>query len=137
MNTTRGINLPEEEPAALDVEKAVRPSSTGWRVLRVGCLSLFLVMCAAVSSLAVALQSGPVSLTLPVAGGIKIGSDDFVLSNYSFQNGTTYYFDLDSGGTRNILQLEYLEDTRSLQLVLHHSTKGDRQENKLVTVTIP
>jgi hypothetical protein len=102
-----------------------------------GCLSLALLMCAVVSSLAIALQGGPVSLNLPGAGGVKIGSDDFVLSNYSFQNGTTFYFDLDSGGARNILQLEYLEDTRSLQLVLHHSTKGDRQENKLVTVTIP
>jgi hypothetical protein len=109
----------------------------GWRVFRVGCLVVLLFMCAAISSLAFALQGGPVDLRLPGSSTLKIGSDDFVLSNFSFKNGTTYYIDLNAGSSRDILQLQHLEDTHSLQLVLHRATKGDREEDHLVTVPLP
>jgi hypothetical protein len=89
------------------------------------------------SGLAVALQSGPVAIDLLFGNHLKLGSDDFVLSNYSFQEGTTYYLDLNGGGVRNILQVEYLEEHHSLQLVLHHSSKGDRKENHLLEMKLP
>lgn len=110
---------------------------TAWRVLKIGCLGSSLLMCGIISSLAVALQSGPVSLSLPFDNTVKLGSDDFVLSNYNFQDGNTYYLDLKGNGTRNILQIEYLKDANSLQLILHTSTKGERQENKLLQLNLP
>ena len=116
---------------------AHRRGRTAWRVLRVGCLGALLLMCGASSALTVALQSGPVDMGLPFGNHLKIGSDDFVLSNFSFQDGNTYYMDLSGGGVRNIVQVEYLEDSHTLQLVLHHSTKGDRKENRLLEMKLP
>jgi hypothetical protein len=131
-----GMNA-DEQTTTGDTETVARPSRVGWRVFRVGCLVVLLFMCAAISSLAFALQGGPVDLRLPGSSTLKIGSDDFVLSNFSFKNGTTYYIDLNAGSSRDILQLQHLEDTHSLQLVLHRATKGDREEDHLLTVPLP
>ena len=131
-----GMNA-DEQATAGDSERVARPSRVGWRVFRVGCLAVLLFMCAAVSSLALALQGGPVDLQLPGSNTLKIGSDDFVLSNFSFKNGTTYYIDLNAGSSRDTLQVQYLEDNHSLQLVLHRATKGDREEDHLLTVPLP
>lgn len=124
-----------EDPAPAPLAR--RWHSTAWRVLRIGCLTSFLLMCGLISTIAIALQSGPVDLSLPFDNRLKIGSEDFVLSNYSFQNGNTYYIDLNGNSVRNILQIEYLEDKHTLQLVLHHATKGDRKENKLLEMPLP
>jgi hypothetical protein len=110
---------------------------TAWRVLRIGCLGVLLLMCGLVSGLAITLQSGPVNIALPLGNHLKLGSDDFVLSNFSFHDGNTYYLDLTGGGVRNIVQVEFLEDSHTLQLVLHHSTKGDRKENRLLEMKLP
>ena len=127
----------EEQATAGDNARVARPSRVGWRVLRLGCLIVLLFICAAVSSLAFALQGGPVDLQLPGSSTLKIGSDDFVLSNFSFKNGTTYYIDLNAGSSRDILQVQYLEDNHSLQVVLHRASKGDREEDHLLTVPLP
>src|SRR5690349_17996558 len=68
------------------------------RVLGAGCLVLCLLSCAAVGALVVALQSGPVELALPGNSALKFGSDNYVLSNSSFQDGTTYYADFKAAG---------------------------------------
>jgi hypothetical protein len=137
MNEDNGTRRSDEQTTAGDVERVARPYRVGWRVFQVGCLVVLLLMCAALSSLALALHGGPVDLQLSGSNTLKIGSDDFVLSNFSFKNGTTYYIDLNGGSSRDILQLQYLEDTRSLQLVLHRSTKGDREEDHLLTLPLP
>jgi hypothetical protein len=126
-----------EQATVRDIERVARTPRVGWRVFRVGCLVVLLCMCAAVSSLAFALQSGPVDLQLPGSNTLKVGSDDFVLSNFSFKNGTTYYIDLNGGSSRDILQVQYLEDTHVLQLVLHRATKGDREVDHLLTLPLP
>lgn len=125
---------PQEE--AVDHPK-VKPSRSGWRALRIGCAGFLLLTCGLSAGLAAMLQSGPANLDLPFGNRLKIGSDDFVLSNSSFQNGSTYYLDLNGGGVRNILQVEYLEDKHSLQLTLHHSTKGERNEQRLLEMPLP
>jgi hypothetical protein len=137
MDLDTGARQSDEQATAGDNERVARPPRVGWRVFRVGCLVVLLFMCAVVSSLALALQGGPVDLRLPGSNTLKIGSDNFVLSNSSFKNGTTYYIDLNGGSSRDILQFQYLEDTHSLQLVLHRATKGDREEDHLLTVPLP
>jgi hypothetical protein len=135
-DSTSRTALPSEDPSAPH-KPPPRQGRTSWRVLRFGCLGIFLLICSLISGIAIALQSGPVNMNLPFSNTLKIGSDNFVLSNYSFQDGNTYYLDLNGSGVRNILQLEYLEDTRSLQVVLHYSAKGDREENQLLQLKLP
>lgn len=129
------INEPVEEVGP--VSRAPKQGRIFWRVLRFGCLGVLLLMCGLVSGLTIALQSGPVNLELPFGNTAKIGSDDFVLSDYSFKDGNTYYLDLNGNGTRNILQLEYLEESHALQLTLHHSTKSDSDDSQLLSVPLP
>ena len=116
---------------------SVRRVRRRWRTLGAGCLGMVLLVCGGAGALAVALQSGPVALNVPLMGALKVGSNDVVLSNYSFQNGTSYFVDLNGNGVRNILELNYLEDNNSLQLVLHHSTRKDKSENELLTWKMP
>jgi hypothetical protein len=137
MDLDTGIRESDEQATAGYVEGATRPHRVGWRVLRVGCLVLLLSVCVVISSLAFALQGGPVNLQLPGSNTLKIGSDDFVLSNSSFKNGTTYFIDLKGGSSRDILQVQYLEDNHSLQVVLHRASKGDREEDHLLTIPLP
>jgi hypothetical protein len=137
MSANHDSAQPNKHPPADGAHPAFPPSRTGWRLFRVGCLTAFLLTCAAISSLTFVLQNGPVDIHLPGANTLKIGSDDFVLSNFSFRDGTTYYIDLNGSTSRDILQLQYLDDTHSLQLVLHRSTKGDREEDHLLTIPLP
>jgi hypothetical protein len=108
-----------------------------WRVVRVGCLLVIVGFCASVGAIAAALQSGPLQITIPGESLLKLGSDDFVMSNYSFQNGTTYYLDFDGNGVRNIVQLHYMADSRKLEVVLHHATKDVMRDRNLFTMPIP
>lgn len=112
-----------------------RPSR--WRILRWGCLTLLLFVCGGLGALVFALQSGPVTLVIPGGTSLKLGSNDTVLSNFTFQNGKTYYFDLNGNGVRNIFELNYLSDYHSLELILHHTTKQDRDENQLLRLKLP
>lgn len=107
------------------------------RVLGLGCLGVFLATCALVGVLAVALQSGPVEIQLPGNSALKLGSSNFVLSNSSFQNGTTYFVDFKGSGVRSILELHELTDNHSFEVVLHHAAKGEQKEQQLVTVPMP
>jgi hypothetical protein len=107
------------------------------RVLKIGCLTLLLTLCGSLGLLAWGLQSGPMTLQLLGSNTLKVGSDDFVLSNYSFQNGTTFYIDLNGNGVRNILQVHYLEDTNRLELVLHYADKSALGEHHLAELTLP
>ena len=109
----------------------------GMRAFKVGCVGLLLTMCASVGLLGWALQSGPVTLTLLGNNVLRLGSDDFVLSNYSFQNGTTYYIDLNGNEVRNILQLHYIEDSHRLELVLHYANKSEMTKRRLAEVNLP
>ena len=123
----------DEKEANSDV--AVRGSARRRRVyrsLRIGCVALLAGSCGLLSLLVVALQSGPVNLGLPGDNVLKIGSDSVVLSNYSFQNGTTYFVDLNGNGVRNILQVNYLSDTRDIELVLHYASKEEQGEHHLL-----
>lgn len=107
------------------------------RLFKFGCLALLLMLCGGVGLLSWALQSGPVALQLVGNNTLKLGSDDFVLSNYSFQTGTTYYIDLNGNGVRNILQLNYLEDTHRVELVLHYADKSEQGEHHLGEMALP
>jgi hypothetical protein len=98
---------------------------------------MLLFVCGGVGLLVVALSSGPVTLGMPGRTELKLGSNDTVLSNFSFQEGTTYYFDLSGNGVRNIIELNYLQASRSLELVVHHSTKQEQSEKQLLTMKLP
>jgi hypothetical protein len=107
------------------------------RALKVACLGFLLTMCGGLGLLGWALQSGPLTLQLLGNNVLRLGSDDFVLSNYSFQNGTTYYIDLNGNNVRNILQLHYIEETHSLELVLHYADRSEQGEHHLAEVNLP
>jgi len=109
----------------------------GRRALRWGCLGLLLFVCAGVSTLAAALGSGPVTLEIPGGTQLKMGSQESVLSNFTFQNGTSYYLDLAGDGVRNIVEVNYLEDSHTIELVLHHATKEKRDEKQLLKMKLP
>ncbi len=105
--------------------------------LRTGCLLALLLACAGLGALVVALESGPVSLGLAGGTSLRIGSDNFVLSNYSFQNGTTYFLDLDGNGVRNIVQVHYLSDSHSVELVLHYANRQSEGEHHILNAPLP
>ena len=112
-------------------------TSTLSRVLRVGCLLVIVGLCASGVLVGMALQAGPLEISVPGQGLLKLGSDDFVMSNYSFQNGTTYYLDLDGNGVRSIVQLHYMTDNRKLEVVFHHATKDTMRDSNIFTMPIP
>jgi hypothetical protein len=118
--------------AALPVRRRKRHAVWRW-----GCLGVALFVCGGLGMLAAALQSGPVVLAIPGGTAVKLGSNDTVLSNSTFQAGTSYFFDLNGNGVRNILELNYLEDSHSIELVLHHSTKQERAEDQLLHMNLP
>src|SRR5580765_298002 len=93
------------------------------RLVGLGCLTLLVLLCASMSGLGYALSGGPVTLNLPGNGALKLGSDDFILSGDSFQDGTTYFADFKATGVRNILELHVLSDSHTMEVVLHHATK--------------
>src|SRR5438105_2042397 len=102
------------------------------RTLASGCLVSLVILCAASGALAVALRAGTAVIGLPGGNTLKLGADDFVLSNYSFQNGKTYFVDLNGNGVRNILQVQTVEVSSNpsasgahLEIVLHHAAKDE------------
>jgi hypothetical protein len=84
-----------------------------------------------------ALQAGAEGLRLPGGTVLRAGSDDFVLSNYSFQNGDTYFLDINGSGVRNIIEIQRLSDAHTLQVVFHHATRDSKQEHHLVSLPTP
>jgi hypothetical protein len=105
------------------------------RPIRLGCLLFFLLACGGPAVLVGAAAGGP--LTLPGGAELRAGTEDVVLSNFSFQNGTTYFLDLHGSGVRTLVEANYLEDTRTVELVLRHSTREDRIEQRLLTWQLP
>jgi len=132
-----------KEPATDEVgEKSAQEEVTGHphtvrRALKFGCLILLLAMCSCLGTLAIALQRGPVNIALPWGNSVRIGSDDFVLKDYSFRNGTTYFIDWNGNGARNILEFRFTEDNHSLDVVVHHADPQAQGESKLITVELP
>jgi hypothetical protein len=116
---------------------AGREKQKRWRALRWGCLGLLLIACGGVGVLVAALLSGPVTLEMPGGTQVEVGSQASVLSNFTFQNGTSYYLDVLGNGVRNIVELNYLEDSHSIEVVLHHSTKQERDEQQLLKMKLP
>ena len=125
------IVTPEE---ATKVGEAPNVNRRPGRVLKLGCLMVLLGLCGGLGALALALQSGPVTLGLPGDNVLKVGSDDFVLSNSSFQNGMTYFLDFNGNDVRHILQLHYLADSKTLEFVLHHASEEEMSERRLITI---
>ncbi len=95
------------------------------------------MLCGLAGVVPLALRGGPVDLRLPGGMELRAGSESFVLSSYSFQNGTTYFVDLNRSGARNILQLHYLADTRSVEVVLHHATQNEQSDSRLWSMPLP
>lgn len=124
----------ETAPAAPEVTPPARKSRT-WRPFRLGCAGLLLLACGGPAALVAAAAAGP--LHLPGGAELRAGSEDVVLSNFTFQNGTSYFLDLHGSGARTILGANYLEDTHILELVLHHSTREDRVEQRLLSWQVP
>lgn len=118
------------------VEGSQRRARRG-RAVGAGCLALVLGLCFGVSVLGFALRSGPAAFSLPGNNSLKLGSDDFVLSDYSFQNGTTYFVDFKGNDVRTILEFRALADKRTLEIVLHHADKDEQRDNRLLTVPMP
>jgi hypothetical protein len=79
--------------------------------------------------------AGPVGL--PGGAELRAGSEDVVLSNFSFQNGTSYFVDVHGRGVRTILEANYLEESRTVEVVLRHSTREDRSEQRLLRWQLP
>lgn len=107
------------------------------RLIQGGCLVLFVVVCTLLGGLGLALRTGPVQVGLPGNTSLRLGSDNFVLSNYSFQNGTTYYADLSGSGVRNILEIHLLSDARRLEIVVHYATHAAERDDHLLDLSIP
>ncbi len=124
-----------KQPGDEEADKPTKRSAR--RLLKLGCLTLALALCGTVSALGVALRSGPLVLNLVGGNTLMLGSDAFVLSNYSFQNGSTYFLDLDGNGVRNILQFHYLSDSHRIELVLHHADRSSEGEQHIVDVNLP
>jgi len=114
-----------------------RRSRIARRGAGLGCLIMLLVLCSALGALGLALKSGPVTLSLPGNTALNLGSDNFVLSDYSFQNGTTYFADLKGNDVRNILEFRVLADKRNVEIVLHQATKDKQGDKRLLTVPMP
>lgn len=107
------------------------------RAAGAGCLVVLLLLCMGAGLVAAALRAGPAGLGLPGGSVLRAGSDDFVLSNYSFQTGTTYFLDLNGNGVRNILEVHRLADSGGIEVVFHHATKEAQNETRLLTLRGP
>ncbi|HKP54748.1 MAG TPA: hypothetical protein VJ183_19095 [Chloroflexia bacterium] len=128
---------PELVIAPTEEKPPAQGANTVRRTLKIGCLTLLLAMCGCLGTLVVALQSGPVTISLLGGTVLRIGSDDFVLSNYSFREGTTYFLDLNSNGQRNILEFRHIEDQHKLEVVIHHADSQSQGDTRLLTLDVP
>lgn len=124
------IAPPEETPSS----RKVHPMR---RALKIGCLATLLMVCGCFGTFAVLLQSGPLTIGLPFVGALRVGSDDFVLSNYSFSDGTTYFLDLDGNGQRNILEFRHTKEDNRFEIVLHHADGKSQGDKRLLTLDLP
>jgi hypothetical protein len=118
-------------------EPTTRKASRLRRALKLSCLGALLAVCGACGLLAALLQNGPVAWGLPGGNTLRIGSEDFVLSDYSFKQGTTHSLDLDGNGVRTILQLQYLEESRTWEVVLHQASRERIWDRKLLRWQVP
>lgn len=107
------------------------------RALKIGCLVTFLTICGCFGTFLVLLQSGPVTIGLPFGSALRLGSDDFVLSNYSFRDGTTYFLDFNGNGQRNILEFRHTKEDNKLEIVLHHADSKSQGDTRLLTLDLP
>jgi hypothetical protein len=122
---------PEETPIPTRQARPLR------RALKIGCVATLLVVCGCFGTFAVLLQSGPVTIGLPFGGALRLGSDDFVLSNYSFRDGMTYFLDFNGNGQRNILEFRHTKDDNRLEIVLHHADGKSQGDTRLLTLDLP
>ena len=116
------------------------PARRAWgarRVLKLGCLLSVLSVCGCFGVMLVALQSGPLTIGLPGGAALRIGSDAFVLKDYSFRDGTTYFLDLNGAGDRNIIEFRYTEDDHKLDVVIHHADRNSQGDTRLFTLDLP
>jgi len=107
------------------------------RTVKLGCLSIVLLLCGGISTLLLTVRSGSLDLVFPGENVLKLGTDSFVMSNYTFQNGSTYFLDFNGNGVRNILQVHYLSDKNTLELVYHHASNAEMQNHQLLTMSLP
>ena len=107
------------------------------RTLKLGCLAMLLLFCGVTSALLLTVRSGSVALAFPGESVLKLGTDSFVMSNYSFQNGSTYFLDFNGNGVRNILQFHYISDNNTIELVYHHASKTEMRNHQLLAVPLP
>gem|GEM_PF-5700708 len=131
------MNENDEKPIMLEEPSATVIRRKQRRVLKLGCLSVLLLLCAGLSTLALTVQSGSLHLIFPGGNVLKVGADNFVMSNYSFQNGSTYFLDLNGNGVRNILQFHYLSDNKTVELVFHHANNTEMKNYQLLTMPLP
>ncbi len=107
------------------------------RVFKGGCLLFLLALCGGLTLLTAAVVAGDSGVALPGGSVLKVGADNFVLSNYSFQDGTSYFIDLNGNGTRNIVELNYLSTGRKVEFVLHYANREAEGEHRLATLPLP
>ncbi len=127
----------QEDSGRLEGQHPLRRSKSIGRALRIGCFGLLILPCFGAFLLGSALQSGPVQLSLLGGTAVKVGSDNFVLSNYSFQDGTTYYLDTGGNGMRNILQFHHLKGAHSIEVLLHHADRLSEKDTSLFSLPLP
>jgi len=113
------------------------PSRRLGRALGLWSLGAALAFCALLGGLVGGMLFGPVELALPGGSALKLGTDDFVLSNYVFQNGTTYFVDFHAQGVRGILEFQHLKEFGRLEIVFNGATRDSRHSHKLVSFSVP
>ncbi len=132
------MSRPDPEDGAGEQElQPERNRRASRHALKIGCLGVSLLLCSGMAIIGAALQGGPVQLGVPGGTAVKLGSDNFVLSNYSFQDGTTYYLDTGGNGVRNILEFRRIVGGHSLDVVLHHADRLSEGDQQLFSIPLP
>jgi len=93
--------------------------------------------CGLLGAIVAGLVQGRVEVALPGAAVLRSGSDDFVLSNYSFQNGTTYFIDFKGYGLRAILEFQNLDDKDRVDVVINAATRDAQRMHRLISLPVP
>lgn len=107
------------------------------RTLKFGCIVMLVLLCGVMSTLLLTVRSGSIDLAFPGDNVLKLGTDSFVMSNYSFQNGSTYFLDFNGNGVRNILQFHYISDNKTVELVYHHASNTEMRNHQLLAISLP
>lgn len=137
MQPEEDAQLPAPEEASDVAHRGAARRRQVPRALKAGCIIIFLTMCSCLGTLVIALQGGPVSIALPFGNTLRIGSDDFVLKDYSFRDGTTYFIDWSGNGARNIVEFRLTDEDRGLDVVVHHADPSSQGDTRLLTLTLP